>query len=227
MKSCTHNVNCSTYNGPHTVLSKKTSYTIQCGSQLAGGGLIKCTHSLIHKYKLNKNKASRCRSSVWLYKKLMTLCSLIYLHPVLAFITTGPNSTLGQQYTLTCNVTSSVNGTPTVQWVGPGSSAPIATGGDFTVSSTPPYTLTIDPLRQSHAGQYTCLARVGNDTGTASVNITGIQMLIIYLFSVNTFTPIERCAIIFVIAQVGKILIGQKIQKIQNRARCNRSLIGQ
>ena len=51
--------------------------------------------------------------------------------------------------------------------------------------------------------------------------------IIIYLFSVNTFTPIERCAIIFVIAQVGKLLIGQKIQKLQNRARCNRSLIGQ
>ena len=54
-----------------------------------------------------------------------------------------------------------------------------------------------------------------------------ITKIIIYLFSVNTFTPIERCAIIFVIAQVGKILIGQKIQKLQNRARCNRSLIGQ
>ena len=53
------------------------------------------------------------------------------------------------------------------------------------------------------------------------------QSLIIYLFSVNTFTPIERCAIIFVIAQVGKLLIGQKIQKLQNHARCNRSLIGQ
>ena len=54
-----------------------------------------------------------------------------------------------------------------------------------------------------------------------------LYILIIYLFSVNTFTPIERCAIIFVIAQVGKLLIGQKIQKLQNRARCNRSLIGQ
>ena len=31
-----------------------------------------------------------------------------------------------------------------------------------------------------------------------------------YLFSVNTFIPIENCAIIFVIAQVEKILIGQK-----------------
>ena len=54
-----------------------------------------------------------------------------------------------------------------------------------------------------------------------------ISILIIYLFSVNTFTPIERCAIIFVIAQVGKLLIGQKIQKIKNHARCNRPLIGQ
>ena len=52
-------------------------------------------------------------------------------------------------------------------------------------------------------------------------------IIIIYLFSVNTFTLLERCAIIFVIAQVGKLLIGQKIQKLQNHARCNRSLIGQ
>ena len=80
------------------------------------------------------------------------------------------NPTLGQQYTLTCNVSATL-GTPTVQWVGPGSSAPIATGGDLTVSSTPPYTLTINPLRPSHAGQYTCRTTVSGDTGTASVHI--------------------------------------------------------
>ena len=96
-------------------------------------------------------------------------------------ITAGVNSTLGQPYTLTCNVSvaSGVTGTPTVQWVGPGNSAPIATGRDFTVSSTPPYTLTINPLRQSHAGQYTCHATVGSDTGTASVmvDVAGILLL--------------------------------------------------
>ena len=96
---------------------------------------------------------------------------------VLVSITASGNPTLGQSYTLTCNVSvvSGVTGTPTVQWVGPGSSAPIVTGGDFTVSSTSPYTLTINPLRQSHAGQYTCQATVGGDTGTASVmvNISG------------------------------------------------------
>ena len=37
-----------------------------------------------------------------------------------------------------------------------------------------------------------------------------ISYIIIYLFSVNTFTPIERCAIIFVIAQVGKLLLDKK-----------------
>ena len=96
---------------------------------------------------------------------------------MLVSITAGGNPTLGQPYILTCNVTvaSGVTGTPTVQWVGPGSSAPIVTGGDFTVSSTSSYTLTINPLRQSHAGQYTCRATVGGDTGTASVmvNIPG------------------------------------------------------
>lgn len=91
-------------------------------------------------------------------------------------VTSGPNPTLGQQYTLTCDVTIVGDlGTPTVQWMGPGSSAPIATGGDFTVRSISPYTLTISTLRQSHGGQYTCQATVGGETGTDStiVNIPG------------------------------------------------------
>ena len=103
---------------------------------------------------------------------------------MLVSITAGGNPTLGQSYTLTCNVSvaSGVTGTPTVLWVGPGSSAPIATGGDFTVSSTSPHTLIINPLRPSHAGQYTCQATVGGDNGTASVvveNIPGTYVCII------------------------------------------------
>ena len=98
-------------------------------------------------------------------------------------VSAGGNPTLGQQYTLTCNVSvTSGSGTPTVQWMRPDSSTPIANGGDFTVSSTSPYTLTINPLRQSHAGQYTCRATVGNDTGTASVivDIQGICGLLLW-----------------------------------------------
>ena len=48
-----------------------------------------------------------------------------------------------------------------------------------------------------------------------------ISSIIIYLL--NTFTPLEKRAIIFVIAQVEKLLIGQKLQ---NRARYNHSVIG-
>ena len=104
---------------------------------------------------------------------------IIYLFTVMVSVTAGGNPTLGQSYSLTCNVNvaSGVNGTPTVQWMGPGSSTPITTGGDFTVTntSTTSYTLTINPLRQSHAGQYTCQATVSGDTGTGStiVNIPG------------------------------------------------------
>ena len=95
---------------------------------------------------------------------------------MLVSVTAGRNPTLGQQYTLTCNVSAAL-GTPTVQWVGPSSSTPIVTGGDFTVNSTSPYTLTINPLRQSHAGQYTCQATVGSDTGTASVMVEGMYII--------------------------------------------------
>ena len=80
------------------------------------------------------------------------MCSTIPLYTVLISITASENPTLGQEYILTCSVASGGSGTPTVQWVGPGSSAPIVTGGDFTVSSTSPYTLTINTLRLSHAG---------------------------------------------------------------------------
>ena len=108
----------------------------------------------------------------------------MHTHAVLVSMSAGANPTLGQSYTLTCNVSvSSGSGIPTVQWVGPGSSAPIATGGDFIVSSTPPYTLIINPLRPPHAGQYTCQATVGGDTGTASVmveNIPGMHDYILY-----------------------------------------------
>ena len=94
-------------------------------------------------------------------------------------VTAGGNPTLGQSYTLTCNVNiaSGVTGTPTVLWMRSGSSTPISTGGDFTVTntSTTSYILTINPLRQSHAGQYICQATVGGDTvtGSAIVNIPG------------------------------------------------------
>ena len=92
-------------------------------------------------------------------------------------VTAGGNPTLGQSYTLTCNVSiaSGVTGAPTVQWVRSGSSAPITTGGDFTVSSTSPYTLTISTLRQSHTGRYTCRATLAGETVTASFIIPGSQ----------------------------------------------------
>ena len=61
-----------------------------------------------------------------------------------------------------------------MQWIGPGNSGRITTGVDFTVSSTPPYTLTINPLQQSHDGQYTCKATIGSTVGSlAAVLIVG------------------------------------------------------
>ena len=114
-------------------------------------------------------------------------------------VSLGQNPTLGQQYILTCNVSvaSGVTGTPTVQWVGPGSSAPIITGGDFTVSSTSPYTLTINPLRQSHAGQYTCQAWFQNVTNTASVSLAVDGMTVLTKFEVHAHLELEHTILIW------------------------------
>ena len=73
--------------------------------------------------------------------------------------------TAGQSHTLTCTVTPQreLTGTPTVQWI-----YPIATGRNFTVSSTPPYTFTINALHEAQDGQYTCQATLGSVTGTGS-----------------------------------------------------------
>ena len=118
----------------------------------------------------------RCRG--WTHLDLPR-CGWLFTHvcsfTVLASVTAGGNARLGLQYTLICNVNvaSGVTGTPTVQWVGPGSSAPIVTGGDFTVTNTSitSYILIINPLRQSHAGQYICQATVGGETRPASVMV--------------------------------------------------------
>jgi len=96
--------------------------------------------------------------------------SLLPVYTIQVSITPGANPTAGQSYTLTCTVTpqGGLAGTPTVQWRGPSGSDHITTGGDFTVSSTPPYTLTINPLRQSHAGEYTCKATIGSTVGSSA-----------------------------------------------------------
>jgi len=88
-------------------------------------------------------------------------------------IVPGANPTVGQSYAFTCTVSSQggLTGTPTVQWRGPYSD-PITTGGDFSVSSTPTYTLGINPLRQFYDGQYTCQATIGNTTLSASATLT-------------------------------------------------------
>ena len=101
------------------------------------------------------------------------LSSLLPVSSLQVSITPGANPTAGQSYTFTCTVTpqGELTGTPTVQWRGPGGD-PITTGGDFTVSSTPPYTLTINPLLQSHDGQYTCQATIGTTTGSSSATLT-------------------------------------------------------
>ena len=87
----------------------------------------------------------------------------------LTITTVGAGPIAGESYTFICAVTfpmGEFNGT--LQWVRPDSSTPINSMEGITVTRTPPYTLTINPLRQSHNGQYTCQATIGNITGSTS-----------------------------------------------------------
>ena len=87
----------------------------------------------------------------------------------ISITTVGAGPIAGESYTFICAVTfpmGEFNGT--LQWVRPDSSTPINSMEGITVTRTPPYTLTINPLRQSHNGQYTCQATIGNITGSTS-----------------------------------------------------------
>ncbi len=66
-------------------------------------------------------------------------------------------------------------GTPTLQWTGPGVTSGEASEGTRMQSGTIfTRTLTFSPLNTSHAGQYTCQSTVGSDAveRTANTNVT-------------------------------------------------------
>ena len=92
-------------------------------------------------------------------------------------ITAPPDPTAGQSYTLTCEVVVG-EGTPTLQWTGPGvgaggvtEGALMETGHNFTLA------LTFSSLLTSHGGEYTCQSTVTSDAveRTASSNVIVIS----------------------------------------------------
>ena len=80
---------------------------------------------------------------------------------IVVTITTSDSATVGQEYTLECNVSTVITGltnVPTVTWLHPNGSLVTSDGGITISPSTPSSssTLTFTPLTISHAGQYTC-----------------------------------------------------------------------
>ncbi len=90
-------------------------------------------------------------SAGWVEVNKFVTASLIEEYNI--SITSRPDPTAGQDYTLTCEVVVS-DGTPTLQWTGPG-------GETILEQSGTTLNLTFSPLNTSNGGEYTCQSTVG------------------------------------------------------------------
>ncbi len=96
-------------------------------------------------------------------------------------ISTPPAPTAGQSYTLTCEVDVG-EGTPTLQWTGPGVTTGEASEGTQMQSGTTfTRTLTFSPLFTSHGGVYTYQSTVGSGaverTAMTTVNVQSMWVI--------------------------------------------------
>ena len=103
------------------------------------------------------------------------------------FITTSAsgNSTAGEVYSLTCDVSlsQSLRQSPVIEWVGPdGNVIDNATLTDVSLTSSSPsttMTLLFNPLRTSHGGTYSCRAILTDTTAsTRIVNNSSVTVTI-------------------------------------------------
>ena len=82
---------------------------------------------------------------------------------------TNPSGVAGESTTLTCTVTLSGPGTPTINWSGPMSRGPVS---PEQVQASFTDTLQLVRVRQSYAGVYTCRASIGVYIMTDSVSLS-------------------------------------------------------
>ena len=94
---------------------------------------------------------------------------------LLVSVSSHGSSEAGQPHTLTCTVTDEedITETPVVTWVGPegqnlSSGRDITLGSPIVVGMTTTLTITFNPLRVSHGGEYTCQATIADAGSTAS-----------------------------------------------------------
>ena len=100
----------------------------------------------------------------------------IYLFLVISSVSitpTNPSGIAGEStITLTCTVSLSELGTPSITWSGPITKGPVTPNGDQTSFTD---TFKLMRVRQSYAGVYTCMASIGASTmiDTVTVSVTG------------------------------------------------------
>ncbi len=84
-----------------------------------------------------------------------------FIDPYIINVEESRRPTAGQDYTLSCKVVVG-EGTPTLQWTGPGVMTGEATVGEqMETGTTFTLPLTFSPLLTSHGGEYTCRSTVG------------------------------------------------------------------
>ena len=117
--------------------------------------------------------------SDWLYTMLLAVPS----DPISARVNSSGSNVAGSEFTITCIVSEVISGLvamPTAMWLSV-DGRPVMPGNDISIATPPPSdrvaitTLTFNPLRTSHDGEYTCSGTITSPAqeGTIAVSERG------------------------------------------------------
>ena len=134
--------------------------------------------------------------------------------PISAAISSSGNNVAGSEFILTCTISEDITGLvamPTAIWLNP-DSEPVLPGNDITIATPPPSdrvaitTLTFNPLKTSHNGEYTCSGTITSlaQEGTIAVSERGdvsVQSKQLFESRPAYHVTLARCSVASVFAK--------------------------